>query len=113
MKHCSCGIKKAPSTSVGPGILTSYQRRILIDLVEEGIIQKTWKPEELHDRKQPVEPVSAVQRGVGVTGTRWAIQAKPRNDIKEIIQLLLPTVDSLFVAVGRQIWGEFAPDTMV
>lgn len=88
-------------------------------LVEEGITgnPQNLKPEELHDLAwQIVEPVfqqsqkEAMERYQELAG---ADTGKASHDIKEIIPAAyFQRVDSLFVPVGRQIWGDFDPETM-
>lgn len=87
--------------------------------MEEGITgnPEILKPEELHDKAwQVVEPLfhkaeqEAMERYQELAG---AATGKASNDIKEIISAAyFQRVDSLFVAVGQQVWGEFDPDTM-
>lgn len=88
-------------------------------LVEEGITgnPENLKPEELHDEAmQIVEPLfhkkeqEAIERYLELAG---ADTGKASNNIKEIIPAAyFQRIDSLFVPVGRQMWGDFDPDTM-
>ena len=88
-------------------------------LVEQGITgnPEILKPEELHDEAlQIVEPLfhqkeqEAMERYQELAG---ADTGKASNDIKEIISAAyFQRIDSLFVPVGRQMWGDFDPDTM-
>ena len=88
-------------------------------LVEEGITgnPENLKPEELQEQAwQIVEPLfhqaekEAMEHYHELAG---AATGKASNDIKEIISAAYyQRVDSLFVPVGRQLWGEFNPDTM-
>jgi hypothetical protein len=88
-------------------------------LVEQGITgnPEILKPEELHDEAwQIVEPLfhkkeqEAMERYQELAG---ADTGKASNDIKEIIPAAyFQRIDSLFVPVGRQMWGDFDPDTM-
>ena len=88
-------------------------------LVEEGINVNVdiVKPEELQDKAwQLVEPLShqaenaAMERYHELAGSDTG---KASNDVKEIISgAYYQRVDSLFVPVGQQLWGEFDPDTM-
>ncbi len=88
-------------------------------LMEEGIHVNVdiVKPEELLEKALPiVEPVfhqaqkQAIERYQELAG---ADTGKASNDIKEIISAAYyQRVDSLFVPVGRQMWGEFDPDAM-
>jgi hypothetical protein len=113
--------KKAPLVVAGVEYLFPiYQEaNTYPHLVEEGITgnPENLKPEELHDLAWPiVEPVfqqsqkEAMERYQELVG---ADTGKASNDIKEIIPAAYyQRIDSLFVAVGRQLWGEFDPDTM-
>jgi hypothetical protein len=88
-------------------------------LVEESITgsPETMTPEELHDKAwQFVEPLfhqaeqQAMERYQELAG---ADTGKTSNDIKEIIPAAyFQRVDSLFVPVDQQMWGNFDPDTM-
>lgn len=88
-------------------------------LVEEGINvnMDIVKPEELHDQALPIveplfhqEELDAMDRYHELAG---ADTGKASKDIKEIISAAyFQRVDSLFVPVGQQVWGEFDPDTM-
>lgn len=75
------------------------------------------KPQELHDKTWPIiEPLfSQLQEQVMELYQQLAGEqtGKASDDIKEIIPAAYyQRIDSLFVPVGRQIWGEFNPDTM-
>jgi hypothetical protein len=88
-------------------------------LMEEGIHVNVdiVKPEELHDQALPIveplfhqEELKAMDRYHELAG---ADTGKASKDIKEIISgAYFQRVDSLFVPVGLQLWGEFDPDTM-
>ncbi len=88
-------------------------------LVEEGINVNVdiVKPEELQEKAwQMVEPMfhqaekQAIERYEELAGSGTG---KASNDIKEIIAAAYyQRVESLFVPVNQQIWGEFDPDTM-
>lgn len=88
-------------------------------LVEEGITgnPEILKPEELHERAwQIVEPVlqqsqqQVLERYQELAGSKTG---KTSDDLKEIVPAAyFHRVDSLFVAIDRQLWGNFAPDTM-
>lgn len=88
-------------------------------LVEEGITgnQENVKPEELQSQAwEIVEPLfhqkidRAVEEYKELAGNDTS---KVSHDIQEIIQsAYYQRIDSLFVAVGEQHWGQFNPDTM-
>jgi hypothetical protein len=88
-------------------------------LVEESITgsPETMTPEELHDKAwQFVEPLfhqaeqQAMERYQELAG---ANTGKASNDIKEIIPAAyFQRIDSLFVPVNQQMWGDFDPDAM-
>jgi len=88
-------------------------------LLEEGIHVNVdiVKPEELLEQALPlVEPVfhqanqEAIERYQELAG---ADTGKASSDVKEIIPAAYyQRVDSLFVPVGRQLWGDFDPETM-
>ncbi|RCJ39712.1 hypothetical protein A6770_11545 [Nostoc minutum NIES-26] len=88
-------------------------------LIEEGITRRLelFQPEELHAQAWPiVEPLfhqseqDAMELYQQLAGEGTG---KASSDLKEIISAAYyQRVDSLFVPVGQQIWGEFDPDSM-
>ncbi|MUL35739.1 hypothetical protein [Gloeocapsopsis dulcis] len=90
-----------------------------LHLVEEGINVNVdiVKPEELQDKALPiVEPLfhqaekEAMERYQELAG---AGTGKTSNDVKEIVSAAyFQRIDSLFVPVGQELWGQFDPDTM-
>lgn len=113
--------QKAPLVLAGVEYLFSIYKETneYPHLVEEGINVNVdiVKPEELHEKAlQIVEPLfhqeelETIERYQELAG---ADTSKASKDIKEIISAAyFQRVDSLFVPVGQQIWGEFDPDTM-
>lgn len=88
-------------------------------LVEEGITRRpeVFQAEELHeDAWQIVEPMfSQAEKDAMELYQQLAGEGtgKASSDIKEIISAAYyQRVDSLFVPVGRQIWGKFDPENM-
>ncbi len=88
-------------------------------LLEAGITRRPeiFQPQELHESAwQIVEPLfhesekNAMQLYQQMAGEGTG---KASNDIKEIVSAAYcQRIDTLFVTVGQQIWGEFDPDTM-
>ncbi|MEA5504037.1 hypothetical protein VB735_13115 [Halotia wernerae UHCC 0503] len=88
-------------------------------LVKVGITRRpeVFQPQELQESAwQIVEPLfhesekNAMKLYQQVAGEGTG---KASNDIKEIVSAAYcQRVDTLFVPVGQQIWGEFDPDTM-
>ena len=113
--------QKAPLVMAGVEYLHPIyqQANTYAHLVESGITgnPENLKPEELHDAAwQIVEPLFHKQEQEAIEHYHelaGADTGKASNDIKEIIPAAyFQRIDSLFVPVGRQIWGDFDPDTM-
>lgn len=113
--------KKAPLVLAGVEYLFPIYREANTypHLVEEGITgnPEILKPEELHAQAWPiVEPIFK-QSQEEATGYYKEVAgsdtARASHDIKEIVSAAYyQRVDSLIVAVGKQQWGHFDPDTM-
>jgi hypothetical protein len=113
--------QKAPLVLAGVEYLFPIYRETneYPNLLEEGIHVNVdiVKPEELLEQALPlVEPVfhqadqEAIERYQELAG---ANTGKASSDVKEIIPAAYyQRVDSLFVPVGRQLWGDFDPETM-
>ena len=113
--------KKAPLVVAGVDYLHPIyqQANTYAHLVESGITgnPENLKPEELqHEAWQIVEPLFHKQEQEAIEHYHelaGADTGKASNDIKEIIPAAyFQRIDSLFVPVGRQIWGDFDPDTI-
>jgi hypothetical protein len=113
--------QKAPLVLAGVEYLFPIYRQTneYAHLLEEGIHVNVdiVKPEELQEQAwQMVEPLfhqqeqSAIERYQELAG---AETGKASSDLNEIISAAyFQRVDSLFVPVGQQIWGDFDPETM-
>lgn len=113
--------QKAPLVLAGVEYLFAIYREAnsYQHLQEEGIHANVdiVKPEELHEQAwQMVEPLfhqaekAALERYEELAGSGTG---KASDDIKEIVPAAyFQRIDSLFVPVDRQLWGEFDPDTM-
>lgn len=113
--------QKAPLVLAGVEYLFSiYQEANTYQhLVESGITgnPEILKPEELHEQALPlVEPLfqqsqkEEMERYQELAG---ADTGKASDDVKEIIAAAYyQRVDSLFVPVGRQLWGKFDSEAM-
>ncbi|QSJ16736.1 hypothetical protein JYQ62_34520 [Nostoc sp. UHCC 0702] len=113
--------EKAPLILAGVEYLHPIYREAnsYLHLHEEGITKRPelFQPEELHrEAWQIVEPLfhqsekDAIELFQQLAGEGTG---KASSDLKEIISAAYyQRVDSLFVPIGKQIWGEFDPDNM-
>ncbi|MBD2460901.1 hypothetical protein H6G89_07570 [Oscillatoria sp. FACHB-1407] len=110
--------KRAPLVLVGVEYLLPIYREANTyqHLLEEGVTEspKVVSPEELHDQAWAiVEPCLMQQEQVAIEYYQnLSATGKTSTDLKEAVSgAYYGRVEQLFVAVGRQRWGNFDPDS--